>query len=255
MLRSFAQARTLEKISLLAPANFEIGVMFDDDCLSSDHEGAGSGFSVSPLTQMQREFLQGLLEEEVEEAQEEGGLDIGLRGDFLDQLYDLAACWGSTKGVVKTIYVVVMWWNGRDVMVEEIVSGGLSAGIDAHVLVSEGVRIGCWRLQKLLEGFRKEKGLKGILGVLDADTTMYVKDVASKVERAEKEKEKGKRKGKIMSVQATQHVVLHLLRYSKAAEGAEGVDRVHSLSILANMLLDQSLKFIKKRELEGAGGK
>ena len=84
---------------------------------------------------------------------------------------------------MKTIYVTVMWWNGRDVEVEEMVSGGLSGGIDAHVLVGEGVRIGCWRLQKLLEGFRREKGLKGILGVLDADTTMYVKDVASKVEQ------------------------------------------------------------------------
>ena len=53
-----------------------------------------------------------------------------------------------------------------------------------------------------------------------------------------------------MSVQATQHVVLHLLRYAKAAEGAEGVDRVHALSILSNMLLDQSLKFLKRREAE-----
>ena len=169
-------AVTLQDVFLLTPEDLvmDSGDFFSSNslCLEPHRDGRQNrkgerGASVANLTERQKVFLNKAIRDSPES---------------LGTLYELGAAWGSTKGVVNTIYVTAMWWTGKDGEVEDLVTTGLSGGIDAEVLVSEGVRVSCWRIQKLIDGFRKEKTLKAILGTLDADTTMYVKDVAAQIE-------------------------------------------------------------------------
>lgn len=69
--------------------------------------------AVANLTELQRVFLNKTIRESP---------------NRLNMLYELGAAWGTTRGVVNTVYVTAMWWIGGDGEVEEIVANGLSGG-------------------------------------------------------------------------------------------------------------------------------
>ena len=94
-------------------------------------------------------------------------------------------------------------------------------------------------MQKIVEGFRREKTLKSTLGMVDASVMVWVKEVSKSSPSSPSEGTK------TPSVQSTHHVILHLLRYEKHAEGRgeEGrMERIHGLSIMSNILLSAAMQ-------------
>ena len=96
-------------------------------------------------------------------------------------------------------------------------------------------------MQKIVEGFRREKTLKSTLGMVDASVMVWVKEVSKSSPSSPSEGTK------TPSVQSTHHVILHLLRYEKHAEGRGGGgeggrERIHGLSIMSNILLSAAMQ-------------
>jgi len=96
-------------------------------------------------------------------------------------------------------------------------------------------------MQKIVEGFRREKTLKSTLGMVDASVMVWVKEVSKSSPSSPSEGTK------TPSVQSTHHVILHLLRYEKHAEGRGGgeegrMERIHGLSIMSNILLSAAMQ-------------
>ena len=166
----------------------------------------------------------------------------------LIELTTLGSSWGIPPAVVSSMYVVSMWNLSRDMEVEEVLQSGLSSKetLDPETLVFGGLNVAARRMQGIVEGFRKDKSLKGSLGMVDASMMLWVKD-ASKSSPAPTSPNPPP---KPPSIQSTHQVILHLLRYEKHAEatggGEEGrMERIHGLSIMSNILLSEAMK-VKK---------
>jgi hypothetical protein len=165
----------------------------------------------------------------------------------LNELTTLGSSWGLPPSVVSSMYVVSVWNLSRDMEVEEMLQSGLFSkeSLDPETLVSGGMFIAAKRMQGIVEGFRKEKSLKGSLGMVDASMMLWVKDTSKSFPSSSPSAPP-----KPPSIQRTHQLILHLLRYEKHAEatggGEEGrMERIHGLSIMSNILLSEAMK-VKK---------
>ena len=76
----------------------------------------------------------------------------------LDSLYLVGSWWRVPSSTIKTKYITSMWYHGKDMEIEDIYKDSIgTSSIDHDVLVEDGVKVVCWRLQKIIEAFRKDK--------------------------------------------------------------------------------------------------
>ena len=188
--------------------------------------------------------------------------------------------------VIRTWYVVEMYWAGRDVLVSDILSQGYGeAGIiSPELLIDKCMDLICWRLDRLLGELRKVRELQGVVGCLDADYSMYVKERGREVGKGRmKIKEevwgisggggkKGKGEGGKKTAEegggnnlpGTHNLILHVLRYNnkisqrqKTAKGTTenvgGGEMAHGLSIMSSSLME-AIREVGDKAL-GSGGK
>ena len=230
-----------EGMADLMPQGHNVNEMFLTHSLREKWAGEGRG---GELTQFQIDFLHRNIDSSFGGSQGGGTLPVASLGVFVG----LGQHWGVSKATISSLYVVGMWWAGKDLEVADLLSNIPASVFDASLIVKKGVRIVCWRIAEVLKEFKKMKNRGEIYGRLDADMTVYVKEVARKVEV---NKEGGKeRKG--ASLVVIHELGLTLLRFAQLLrkgeeeeeeEGleVEGADKVHGITVLTGTLV-QALK-------------
>ncbi|KAL9179819.1 hypothetical protein ACHAXT_007789 [Thalassiosira profunda] len=90
---------------------------------------------------------------------------------------------GSALGVdakyVRTHYLVEMIRLGKDTSINDLL-GASSSSLDKTSFAEEVVHIICSRLNATILSLKQTKNYRGILGLLDAETSQWVKEVAAK---------------------------------------------------------------------------
>jgi hypothetical protein len=202
------------------------------------------------------------------------------RSNYFDSnfkdIQTLALTWGISIQDIRTRVVIEMYYQGQDHIVEDMVVTNNNDPLSQLDFVKGAMPIICCRLELILGGLRKVRELRNMFGSLDADTTMYVKEIgrtAAKKREGELRgygwtESGGEGEGGAPNLQSTNKLILNVLRYvqkireledhknkqqdDEAFENSLG-DKAHSLSILSSTLIEAIKKAAAQKS--GVGGK
>ncbi|KAL7473567.1 hypothetical protein ACHAXS_014010 [Conticribra weissflogii] len=107
------------------------------------------------------------------------------RFDFHDIEW-VAKAWGFDSKYVHTRYMVEMIRLGKDSCVDNLM-GSCIHSLDKELFVDEIRGVLCVRLDAIIASLKKSRNYRGVVSLLDADTSRYVRDIAAKFTPSKRE--------------------------------------------------------------------
>jgi hypothetical protein len=191
-----------------------------------DPVGGGEA-TASEVSEKQMDFLEHAVISRAREMQRStfsDRLDLG-------EIEVLASLWNVDLRDVRTMFLLVMYELGKDSLVDQQLTMSTERNMDLDRLLQDGIGIACRRLNRVLNGNRSPQ-IRGIIGLLDADTCEFVREEAAVSEPLVAEE-----KDVEVSLASTHLLVLRLLSVASTTGDKQNLVKIHSLSILSGTLM------------------
>ena len=120
----------------------------------------------------------GLLDKAIAEHAKKSTIPIVDHFDMKDIEW-VGKAWGMDFKYVRTRYFVEMIRLGKDATIDDLL-GSSTSSLDKSLFVEEVVQIICVRLESTVSSLKRTKSYRGVVSLLDADTSRWVSDMAAK---------------------------------------------------------------------------
>jgi len=157
----------------------------------------------------------------------------------LDEIETLALLWSIDVRDVRTIFLLAMYEFGKDAVVDDLLTRMSSQrGMDLTRFLEDGIGIVCRRLHQMLHVKRGHE-IRSLLGLLDADTTEWIRDQAEGTFSLLEDDTGVDRVVLDVPLQSTHYFVLRLMSIAVSHADKDTRVKLHSLSILTGTLLKE----------------
>lgn len=147
----------------------------------------------------------------------------------LNSIETVATTMGINVKYVRTKYFLEMFRFAKDACVDALLASNISQ-LDKHMFLSEIVHIVCQRLDTTIASLKKSKSYRGVVSVLDADTSRWVREEAARGSSSRNDTAP-------VSLIATNSLVLRIQSMSKSV-GDESLDKkIAAISMMSGTLL------------------
>ena len=152
----------------------------------------------------------------------------------LKELILLGEYWQMEHRQIITQFILCAYEVGKDSMVDNLLNTLiLQHGLDMSRFLKGSIEISCIRLNATIFAVKKMKQYRGILGMLEADTCQWVKELADTAIKDRPAMKAFMKDNGTPSLDGTHMLVLKILRMDTGTNRSEA----HALSVLSGTLL------------------
>ena len=190
----------------------------------------GSVFSVVPPIPQGCEEQQDLLNKAI---CDRAGKSSSPVVDSFSCIHDIEL-FGKTLGLdakyVRTQYLLEMFRLGKDASINDLLGSSISS-LDKELFVQTTIAIICWRLYATIMSLKQTKNYRGVLSLLDAEKSQWVKEVATQSSSTQQNKYA------TTSLIATHSLIMRVQGVADTLNDALMSDKVNALCLMSGTLL------------------
>ena len=166
----------------------------------------------------------------------------------LQELILLGEYWQMERSQIITQFILCAYEVGKDSMVDNLLNTLiLQHCLDVSMFLRGSIEISCIRLNATIVTVKKMKQYRGILGMLEADTCQWVKELADTAIKDRPAMKAFMKNNGTPSLDGTHMLVLKILRMDTGTKRSEA----HALSVLSGTLLRAMQEFQCKKVSDG----